>query len=121
MRQCRHWNPIWLIRFVLEDRDFIGADALRSQLVTGGERKLVGLVLQGRGVLRAHYRVFCDKHLVGEITSGAFSPTLGHSIALARVSKWSGECTVEIRGIHHTVEVVKPPFVRNGKQVYKLL
>ena len=106
---------------VLEGRDFIGADALRSQLVTGGERKLVGLVLQGRGVLRAHYRVFCDKHPVGEITSGAFSPTLGHSIALARVSKWSGECTVEIRGIHHTVEVVKPPFVRNGKQVYKPL
>ena len=52
----------------------------------------------------------------GEITSGSFSPTLGCSIALARVPAGVGEsCAVEIRGKLVTARVVKPPFVRNGK------
>ncbi len=108
---------------VLDDRDFIGADALRAQLETGGFAQLVGLVMTERGVLRAHYPVFIGDEPAGEITSGAFSPSLGYSIALARVT---GELDkrdvvfVEIRGRKHEVQVVTPPFVRNGKQVYKV-
>lgn len=100
----------------LEDRDFIGADALREESDTA---ELVGLVMTGKGVLRAHYPVFADGVQVGEITSGAFSPTLQHAVALARVTAVSSDMNVEIRGRMHPVTCVVPPFVRNGKQVYK--
>ena len=100
----------------LEGRDFIGADALRQRQ---SDRQLVGLVMPGKGVLRAHYPVFSNGEAVGEITSGAFSPTLQQGIALARVSESSSSMTVEIRGKQHEVTCVEPPFVRHGKQVYK--
>ena len=100
----------------LEGRDFLGADALRNQIE---HDELVGLVMAGKGVLRAQYPVFSHGALVGEITSGAFSPTLGKSIALARVSATSSNMTVEIRGKMQAVTCVNPPFVRNGKKVYK--
>jgi len=100
----------------LEGRDFLGAAALRKQTE---HDELVGLVMAGKGILRAHYPVFSDGAPVGEITSGAFSPTLGKSIALARVSATSSNMTVGIRGKMQAVECVNPPFVRNGKQVYK--
>jgi aminomethyltransferase len=105
----------------LEGRDFIGADALRAQQEAGGYPDLVGLVMTGKGVLRAHYKVFSHGAEVGEITSGAFSPTLQHAIALARVSETSDDMAVEIRGKLHAVTCVVPPFVRNGKQVFKPL
>lgn len=105
----------------LEDRDFIGAEALRKQLAQGVDRRLIGLVMKAKGVLRAHYKVFSNGTEVGEITSGAFSPTLQHSIALARVTEVGDEMTVEIRAKHVPVEAVTPSFVRNGKQVYKSL
>ena len=100
----------------LEGRDFLGADTLRRQT---GHDELVGLVMVGKGILRAHYPVFSNGALAGEITSGAFSPTLEKSIALARVSATSSNMAVEIRGKMQPVECVTPPFVRNGKQVYK--
>ena len=103
----------------LEGRSFIGSDALRKQQKQGGFAQLTGLVMQGRGVLRAHYPVYSDGQVVGEITSGAFSPTLEQSVALARVSDISANMSVEIRGKQHPVESVEAPFVRNGKQVYK--
>ncbi len=104
---------------ILAQRDFIGADALRQQQAAGDLRQLVGLVLEGKGVLRSHYPVFSDGERVGEITSGAFSPTLQRGIALARVSAISANMTVEIRNKQQPVQCVETPFVRNGKQVYK--
>lgn len=102
------------------DHEFIGRKALERQLELGVERKLIGLVMKDRGVLRAHYEVFSGDDPVGEITSGAYSPTLSHSIALARVSaSIEGALTVDIRGKRIPVERVNFPFVRNGKQVYK--
>jgi aminomethyltransferase len=106
---------------VLGDRSFVGAQALRRQLDEGVNRQLIGLVLKARGVLRAHHPVLANGETVGEITSGAFSPTLGHSIGLARVGDATGELTVDIRGKQLAVSAVQPPFVRNGKQVYKPL
>lgn len=104
---------------VMEDHEFIGKSALLEKLEKGVEAALVGLVMTQRGVLRAHYPVFCDGRKVGEITSGAFSPTLQHSIALARISDTKGSLTVEIRKKQFAVQRVIPPFVRHGKQVYK--
>ena len=96
-------------------RAFIGRRALEAAAGAGLERKLVGLVLEDRGVLRAHQRVLVPEG-TGEITSGTFSPTLERSIALARVPAGTvGPVQVEIRGKPHDARIVKPPFVRHGK------
>jgi len=106
----------WTVAWEPEDRDFIGRDALVSQRQAGVTHKLVGLVLEDKGVLRDHQKVIVDGLEDGEITSGSFSPTLGHAIALARVPAGVGaNCKVELRGKLLNARVVKPPFVRHGK------
>ncbi|MBK5006552.1 glycine cleavage system aminomethyltransferase GcvT [Pseudomonas sp. S32] len=101
------WEPV---------RDFIGRAALLAEIEQGVQEKLVGLVLEERGVLRAHQVVRVAGIGEGEITSGSFSPTLSKSIALARVPMATGDrAEVEIRGKWYPVRVVKPTFVRHGK------
>lgn len=110
----------WTIAWEPKQRDFIGRSALEEQKSQGSYDKLVGLVMETRGVLRGHQKVIVDGVGEGEITSGTFSPTLGYSVALARVPKATQDSAqVEIRGKLHQVRVVKPPFVRNGKKVYQ--
>ena len=96
------------------ERDFIGKAAL---LANPPARKMVGLVLLDRGVLRGH-QVVHTAHGDGEITSGSFSPTLEKSIALARVPKEvqvGDSVQVAVRDKMLAAKVVKYPFVRNGK------
>ena len=107
----------WTIGWQPESRDFMGRKALEAQKITGITQKFVGLVLEGKGVLRGHMKVVCATG-EGETTSGTFSPTLGIAIALARVPADCGDtCEVEIRGKLHPAKVVKPVFARNGKSV----
>ncbi len=107
----------WTVAWEPADRDFIGRAALEKEKAEGVKAKLVGLVLQGRGVLRGHQKVITGAG-EGEITSGSFSPTLGKSIALARAPKAAeGACQVEIRGKLLDADIVKPVFVRDGKAV----
>jgi len=109
----------WTIAWEPASRDFIGRKALEAQKAAGVPRKLVGLVMESRGVLRGHQKVVVENAGEGEITSGTFSPTLGYSIALARVPAATGDTAqVEIRGKLNDVKVVRPPFVRNGKKVF---
>jgi aminomethyltransferase len=110
-------NMGWTIAWEPAERDFIGRAALEQQKANGIEEKLVGLVLEAKGVLRAHQKVIVEGiEQTGEITSGTFSPTLGYSVALARVPAGIGEqCLVEMRNKQIPVKVVKPSFVRNGK------
>jgi aminomethyltransferase len=106
----------WTIGWSPEERDFIGRRALEAQRAAGLKEKFVGLLLEDKGVLRNHQKVVVEGVGEGETTSGSFSPTLGRSIALARVPVDTGEhCQVEIRGKLLSARVVKPPFVRNGK------
>lgn len=106
----------WTVAWDPEDRDFIGRGALEAQKAAGVPAKLVGLVLEGRGVLRDHQKVLANGAGEGEITSGSFSPTLGRAIALARVPAAAGEqVKVDVRGRELAARVVKPPFVRHGK------
>jgi len=106
----------WTIAWEPEGRDFIGRKALEKQKSEGIKQKLVGLLLEDKGVLRNHQKVLVDGLDAGEITSGSYAPTLGKAIAFARVSTNIGErAKVDIRGKHVEVKVVKPPFVRNGK------
>ncbi|MCP8462860.1 glycine cleavage system aminomethyltransferase GcvT [Pseudomonas sp. ZM23] len=109
-------NMGWTIAWEPAERDFIGRKALEAQKAAGDAPKLVGLVLEERGVLRAHQVVRVAGVGEGEITSGSFSPTLGKSIALARVPAATGDrAEVEIRGKWYPVRVVQPNFVRHGK------
>lgn len=109
----------WTIAWEPASRDFIGRSALAAEKAAGVKRKLVGLVMESRGVLRGHQKVVTDAG-EGEITSGTFSPTLGYSIALARVPAATGTTAqVDIRGKLNDVKVVRPPFVRNGKKVFE--
>lgn len=109
-------NMGWTVAWEPAERDFIGRSALQAQRERNELPKLVGLVLEERGVLRAHQVVRVNGIGEGEITSGSFSPTLGKSIALARVPAKTGErAEVEIRNKWYPVRVVQPTFVRHGK------
>ncbi len=109
-------NMGWTIAWAPEDRNFIGRSALEQQKVAGTD-KLVGLVMEAKGVLRHGQRVVVEGG-EGIITSGTFSPTLGFSIAMARVPASTGDTAeVDIRGKMVAVKVVKPAFVRMGKKV----
>ena len=109
-------NMAWTIAWEPATRQFIGRKALEAEKATGVQYKLVGLVLEERGVLRAHQVVRIADVGEGEITSGSFSPTLSKSIALARVPMATADrAEVEIRGKWYPVRVVKPTFVRHGK------
>jgi len=111
----------WTIAWMPEDRNFIGRSVIEKEKAAGVKQKIVGLILEERGVLRGHQKVIIDHdgaQLEGEITSGTFSPSLQKSIALARVPVEIGEtCHVEIRGKLLKAGVVKPVFVRDGQAV----
>ncbi|CAM3426483.1 glycine cleavage system aminomethyltransferase GcvT [Parendozoicomonas haliclonae] len=113
-------NMGWCVAWEPADRDFIGRKALSEIRERKGWDRLVGLVLEGRGVLRHGQKVVVDGIGEGVITSGTFSPTLGHSIAMARVPAGTGDnAKVEMRGKLVDVRVIKPSFVRNGKKVFE--
>ncbi len=106
----------WTIAWEPAERDFIGRAALEALRDAGNSRRFVGLLLEDRGVLRNHQKVVVDGVGEGEITSGGFSPTIGKSIALARVPAGDYDrAQVEVRGKLLNVRIVKTPFVRNGK------
>jgi len=117
MGQTIAWEP--------ESRDFIGRAAVeehRRQQAEGQLPYLTGLVMEERGVLREGLRIACDvdgQEQEGVLTSGTFSPTLKHSIALARIPAGSTHCRVELRGKRVPVRLVKPNFVRFGKKVFE--
>ena len=95
-------------------RDFIGRAALEKD---GQRAAFIGLKMLDKGVLRGHQTVTTARG-AGEITSGTFSPTLGFSIALARVPLGvaAGDTVqVDLRGKPVNALVVKLPFVRHGK------
>ena len=105
----------WLVHLEMPI-DFVGREALERQTAEGVSRKLVGLQLQGRAIARHDYPVLHNGEPVGVVTSGTFSPTLEHPVALASVradlAKLGNELMVEIRGRQEPAVVVKRPFYR---------
>jgi aminomethyltransferase len=109
----------WTVAWEPADREFVGRRPLEKQRAKGADRKLTGLVLDARGVMRRDQVVHTDAG-TGKVTSGIFSPTLGFSVALARVPRDAkGACEVDIRGKRQPARIVKPPFVRNGEKVFE--
>ncbi|WP_428087823.1 glycine cleavage system aminomethyltransferase GcvT [Candidatus Thioglobus sp.] len=105
----------WTVDLSNENRRFVGRDALESLKTAGANNTTVGLVLEGKGVIRDQQKVMTNLG-AGKITSGSFSPTMGKAIALASVPKGSsGLCEIEMRNKQVSAKIVKPPFVRNGK------
>jgi aminomethyltransferase len=106
----------WTIAWQPQDRDFIGRARLEQKKSDPQRKRFVGLLLEDKGVLRNHQRVVVPDVGDGEITSGGYSPTIGRSIALARLPAGDYETAdVEVRGKMLKVRVVPIPFVRNGK------
>jgi aminomethyltransferase len=108
------WTVDWS-----SERDFVGRQAL---LTTRQQKQLVGLALLDKGVLRSHQPVRTG-HGEGATTSGGFAPTLGYSIALARVPlgvEVGNEARVQIRDKWLAAKVVKYPFVRMGKSLIEI-
>ena len=104
----------WTVRKT--DNDFIGAKALQKLKKEGISKKMTGVVLSERGILR-HNQVLTDENgLTGIITSGSFSPSANTAIAMAIVDKKMDEnVKVNIRKKELSVTLIKLPFVRNGK------
>jgi aminomethyltransferase len=105
----------WVVK--LDKGDFVGRDALLAQREAGLTRRLRGLVLDGRGVLRSHYPIFAGDVQVGETTSGGPGPTVGKSIALGYVSidhVGAETLDVEIRGKRLPCTVTRKPFYKRS-------
>jgi aminomethyltransferase len=99
--------------------DFVGREALERVARAGPSKRLVGLVLRGRGIARHGYPVWRDGDRSGAVTSGTRSPTLDEAIAMAYVAPDDGEpgtiLEVEIRGARVPAEVVPLPFYRRAR------
>lgn len=105
----------WTVAWEPQQRDFIGRQALQAQKDAGDLPRFVGLVLEGRGIMRAQ-QVIDTPQGAGEVTSGGFSPSTGLSIGLARIPRGDFDrVDIQIRNKAVAARVVKPPFVRNGK------
>jgi len=105
----------WTVAWEPAERSFIGRAALERQREQGPDTKLVGLVLEDRGIMRHGQRVIAGSG-DGVVTSGGFSPTMQRSIALARIPADAvGTCRVQIRNDKRNAMIVRPPFVRHGR------
>jgi aminomethyltransferase len=95
---------------------FWGKDALTAEKAAGPKRVNWGLLATGRGIPRSHCQVKgTDGSVLGEVTSGTFSPTLKQGIALALLgptAKEGDDVVIDVRGRDVLAKVVKPPFVQ---------
>ena len=127
-------NLSWTVNWKDVNREFIGKDILEKDKLSKPKEKLVGLYLNGRGVLRDGQLVYLKDKPCGLITSGGFSPTLNNAIALARVESSifadnisdnsddnNHKFFVKIRNKMLQVTLLKIPFVRKGKKCMKLI
>jgi aminomethyltransferase len=98
---------------------FWGRDALVAEKAAGPRRTLRGLELTGRGIPRGQMPVYAGEQLIGETTSGTFSPTKRVGIALALLDTAAGladgdRVEIDIRGRRAEARIVKPPFVKTS-------
>ena len=102
----------------LDKGDFVGRSALAAQKEAGVARRLVGMRLTGKGFPRPGYDVVRDGEVVGTVTSGTVSPSLGLGIAMAYVptalSKADTELQIDARGRLVDAVVQRPPFYTEG-------
>ena len=106
----------WLVHLEMP-HPFIGREVLETQTRTGVPRRLVGLTLQGRAIARQGHSILdTTGAIVGVVTSGSWSPSLGHAVALGYVpptmAKPGTDLLVQVRGQQVAASVVRRPFYR---------
>jgi aminomethyltransferase len=104
----------WVVKLDKET-SFVGRDALAAIKERGPDRRLRGLVLEGRGVIRPGYTIQIDGTEVGQVTSGSFAPTLEQSIGLGYIDAEfsdASEVDVVIRGREVPASVTRKPFYK---------
>jgi aminomethyltransferase len=111
-------NPLevglgWITK--LDKGEFIGRDALIHLKAVGVQRRMVGFIMQERGIPRTHYPVMQDGQGIGEVTSGTMSPTLSQAIGTALVRSTSVKTgsivSIDIRHKAVPAQIVPSPFV----------
>ena len=104
-------NLGWITKL---ETNFIGSKSIKEQIENGIKKKLVGFVINDKGIPRKGYEIFDESEkLIGEVTSGTFSPVLKKGIGLAYIEKYisSKEIYLKIRNNFIKLEVVKTPFI----------
>ena len=100
-------------------KEFVGVERLREVEKSGPARKLVGLELEGKRIARQGSPIVKDGAVVGEVTSGTLSPTLGKSIAMgyvdANLTAEGTELSVDLKGTPNAAKVVKMPFYKRAQ------
>jgi aminomethyltransferase len=96
--------------------EFIGREALARQKEDGVPSRLWGFRMLDRLIPRPHYPILANGEVIGETTSGTFSPTRKYGVAMGYVSPRDrvaagDQVEIDIRGRRGKAEVVKPPFV----------
>lgn len=112
-------NLSWTVK-AKNEREFIGKKALISLKSQGINKVLVGVILQGKGMIRAGQTIYCDGDEVGITTSGGISPSLNQSIGFARIdkNKVNEELLIESRKKNLAIKIVKMPFVKSGQATF---
>jgi aminomethyltransferase len=106
----------WAVKF--DKGDFRGKAAIQERMNTA-RRQRVGLELAGKRIAREGSAVKARDTVIGEVTSGTFSPTLNKTIAMGYIDHGEGEIgaalTVDVRGKEESATVVKLPFYKRGQ------
>ena len=109
LESCIHWEPA--------NRAFIGRQSLEKQKRQGSHRRLVGLTLTEKAILRTGQKVMIDGLAQGVVTSGSFSPSLGQSIGFARVPQDTPkQVMVQIRNKLQPAKVGPLKFLNKGRK-----
>ena len=107
----------WVVK--LGKGDFLGRDVLVAQKENGLEQKLVGFEMVGRGIGRQGYEVLSGGEIVGRVTSGSFSPSLGKAIGMAylplALTDPGTEIQIQVRKNAVPAIIVSLPFYKRGK------
>ena len=96
------------------ETNFIGSESIKKQIENGIKKKLVGFIINDKGIPRKGYEIFDkSKKLIGEVTSGTFSPVLKKGIGLAYIENNISlkEIYLKIRDNLIELEVVQTPFI----------
>ncbi|MBI4721407.1 MAG: glycine cleavage system protein T [Candidatus Stahlbacteria bacterium] len=132
MKYCLYGNDIdktttpleaglgWITK--LDKPDFIGKSALVRQKEAGIKRKLVAFVMESKSIPRQHYHIYrtpnTDNRIIGEVTSGNFSPSINQPIGLGYVNtpydKVDTEIEIDCRGKLEKAKIITPPFYKHA-------
>jgi aminomethyltransferase len=108
----------WIVK--LDKGDFVGREALLAAIAEGPAQKLVGFEMVGRGIARDGHPIVVDGAVVGEVTSGTFSPTFERAIGMGYVdTAFAAPGTaleIDVRGKLVAARVVKLPFYKRPKR-----